>query len=67
MARLIVTLDIVMGDGDPKNYVGLIDEMLEESNHWGDFSCTVVQETIVEDDGTAYVPGFFDNNGYKGP
>ena len=62
MAKLIVTLEIVMGDGDPKNYDGLIDLMLEESRHWGDFDCKVVQETIVEDDG----PGFFDNNGYKG-
>jgi len=30
------------------------------------FECTVVQETIVEDDRTTFDPGFFDNNGYKG-
>jgi len=66
VAKLIVTLEIVMGDGDPKNYDGLIEEMLEESNHWGNFDCKVVQETIVEDDETTHAPGFFDNNGYKG-
>jgi len=51
-----------MGDGDPKNYDGLVDEMLRGAT----FECTVVQETIVEDGGTTFDPGFFDNNGYKG-
>jgi len=66
MAKLIVTLEIVMGDGDQKNYEGLIDEMLEDSRHWGDFDCKVIQETIVEDDKTTYAPEFFDSEGYRG-
>lgn len=64
MAKLIVTLEIIMGDGDPKNYDGLIDEMLEECQHWGDFQCKVVHQTIVDDETDPV--GFFDNEGYKG-
>ncbi len=50
-----------MGDGNPDNYKGLIDEMLEESRHWGDFDCKVVQQTIIDDEtGETYPLGFFD-------
>jgi len=61
VAKLIVTLEISMGDGNPDNYKGLIDEMLEESRHWGDFDCKVVQQTIIDDEtGETYPLGFFD-------
>jgi hypothetical protein len=63
MAKLIVTLEITMGEGKPKDYIGLIDEMLEESNHWGDFSCDVVAEWIADEDtGETYAMSFLKEN-----
>lgn len=65
--KLIVTLEIIMGDGEPENYDGLLEEMLEESQHWGDFQCTVLNQTLVDDDdGSSGKLGFFDTEGYKG-
>ena len=59
MAKLIATLEIIMGDGSPENYIGLLDEMLEESNHWGDFECKVVAEWIADEDtGETYTVDF---------
>lgn len=60
MAKLIATLEIEIGDGHPNNYIGLLDEMLEESNHWGDFSCNVVSEWIADPDtGETYSMVFY--------
>lgn len=63
MAKLIVTLEIVMGEGKPKDYVGLLDEMLEESRHWGDFDCKVVSEWIADEEtGETYSIEFLKEN-----
>jgi hypothetical protein len=55
MAKLRAVLEIVAGGGNPEDYKGLLDAMLEESRHWGDFDCKIVSETIVEDH-EAYIP-----------
>lgn len=61
MGKLVVTLEIIMGEGKPENYKGLVDEMLEESRHWGDFDCKVVMETFMDDEtGETYPLDFFD-------
>lgn len=63
MAKLIVTLEIVMGEGKPKDYIGLLDEMLEESRHWGDFDCKVVSEWIADEEtGETYSIEFLKEN-----
>lgn len=59
MAKLIATLEIHMGDGSPENYIGLLDTMLEESRHWGDFDCKVVAEWIADEEtGETYTVDF---------
>ena len=63
MAKLIATLEIEIGEGKPKDYIGLLDEMLEESNHWGDFDCKVVSEWIADPDtGETYSMDFLTEN-----
>jgi hypothetical protein len=63
MAKLIATLEITMGEGKPKDYIGLLDEMLEESRHWGDFDCRVAAEWIVDEDtGETYAMSFLTEN-----
>ena len=58
--KLVVTLEIISGEGRDEDYVGLMDAILEESNHWGNFSAKVVMETIMDDDtGETYPLGFF--------
>ena len=49
MGKLIVTLEIVSGEGKPENYEGLIEAMLEESDHWGDFNCDVLDQIYIDE------------------
>lgn len=63
MAKLIATLEISIGEGKPEEYVGLLDAMLEESRHWGDFDCKVVSEWIADEDtGETYSMDFLLEN-----
>jgi len=63
MAKLIVTMEISIGEGKPREYIGLLDEMLEESRHWGDFDCKVVSEWIADEDtGETYSMDFLLEN-----
>ena len=59
--KLVVTLEIISGEGQPDDYKGIMDAILEESGHWGDFSAKVVMETFMDDDtGETYPLDFFD-------
>jgi hypothetical protein len=59
--KLIVTLEIICGEGEPENYKGIMEAILEESDHWGDFDAKVVMETFMDDDtGEVYPLDFFD-------
>ena len=56
-------MEISIGEGKPREYIGLLDEMLEESRHWGDFDCKVVSEWIADEDtGETYSMDFLLEN-----
>ena len=56
-------MEFSLGDGKPTNYIGLMDEILEESRHWGDFDSKVVSEWIADEDtGETYSMDFLLEN-----
>lgn len=48
--QLVVTLKISSGECRDEDYVGIMDAILEESSHWGDFSCEILEENIIDEE-----------------
>jgi len=47
--KLVVQLEITVGEGREEDYEGVLESMLEESRHYGDFDVKVKHEYIVDE------------------
>jgi hypothetical protein len=48
--KLIVHMEIHVGEGNEEDYAGVLEAILEESGHYGDFDVDVKREAIVNED-----------------